>query len=163
MNIGDTIKTYRKQNKITQTELANRLNKSLRTVQKYESNETVPSIKVLEDIAKILGTTLKSFTSDQITRDIVNDYVSNMSNDELITYENRNKFKHEIDNQIPIHNKLPARELELVYMAELKATNSIVKGKDDMIKKQEIFISNLSKMNDKLFTLLGLNGDTDGK
>ena len=41
MAIGDNIKKYRKINKMTQTELANKLNKSLRTIQKYESNTKV--------------------------------------------------------------------------------------------------------------------------
>lgn len=58
MNIGDNIKKYRKQNKITQTELANKLNKSLRTIQKYENNDITPSISILNDIASALNITI---------------------------------------------------------------------------------------------------------
>lgn len=53
--IGRRIKAARKAAKMSQTELANRINKTLRTVQKYESGEIAPSIEMIEQIAKILG------------------------------------------------------------------------------------------------------------
>ena len=53
MAIGDNIKKYRKINKMTQTELANKLNKSLRTIQKYESNTIKPPTKVIREISDI--------------------------------------------------------------------------------------------------------------
>jgi transcriptional regulator with XRE-family HTH domain len=53
--IGARIKAARKAAKLNQTELANQLNKTLRTVQKYESGEIEPSIAMLNEIAKVLG------------------------------------------------------------------------------------------------------------
>lgn len=53
--IGRRIKAARKAAKMSQTELADRINKTLRTVQKYESGEIAPSIEMIEQIAKILG------------------------------------------------------------------------------------------------------------
>lgn len=67
MTIGDNIKRYRKENKMTQTELANKLSKSLRTIQKYESNDIKPSIDTIRDISKILNVPISSI--------IVTDYL----------------------------------------------------------------------------------------
>ncbi|MBQ2445742.1 MAG: helix-turn-helix transcriptional regulator [Oscillospiraceae bacterium] len=52
--IGERIKKARKTAGLNQTELATRLNKTLRTVQKYESGEIKPSIAMVNEIAKIL-------------------------------------------------------------------------------------------------------------
>lgn len=50
--IGLRIRTARKEKGINQTELANLLGKSLRTIQKYESGEIEVSIAMLNEIAK---------------------------------------------------------------------------------------------------------------
>lgn len=54
-NLGPRIKENRKRLKITQKEFAKSLGKSERMVQKYESNEVVPSIEVIKQIAAILN------------------------------------------------------------------------------------------------------------
>ena len=53
-NIGLNIKKYRKEKGLTQTELADKLGKALRTVQKYESGEILPSINNVYEIAEAL-------------------------------------------------------------------------------------------------------------
>ena len=53
--IGLRIRTARKEKGINQTELANLLGKSLRTIQKYESGEIKVSIAMLNEIAKVLN------------------------------------------------------------------------------------------------------------
>lgn len=55
--IGNRIKVARKAAKLSQTDLAVKLDKTLRTVQKYESGEIEPSIAVINEIAKILNVT----------------------------------------------------------------------------------------------------------
>ena len=52
--IGERIKAARKAAHLSQTELAQRLDKTMRTVQKYESGEIEPSIAMINAIAKIL-------------------------------------------------------------------------------------------------------------
>lgn len=52
--IGERISKQRKSLRISQTELAEKLGKSLRTVQKYESGEIDMPISVLEQIADVL-------------------------------------------------------------------------------------------------------------
>lgn len=58
MNIGDNIKKYRKLAHITQVQLAEKIKKSVSTVQKYELNTVKPDFSVLDDIANVLGCTL---------------------------------------------------------------------------------------------------------
>lgn len=52
--IGERIKAARKAANLSQTELAKQLDKTLRTVQKYESGEIEPSIAMINAIAKAL-------------------------------------------------------------------------------------------------------------
>ena len=54
MNIGDNIKKYRKEIKITQQQLADKIEKSINTVKKYESGYTSPPLPVIKDIAEAL-------------------------------------------------------------------------------------------------------------
>lgn len=61
MTIGEYIKQYRKEKGLKQGELASKLNKSLRTIQKYEANEITPSFKVLEEIANTLDVNYNDF------------------------------------------------------------------------------------------------------
>lgn len=55
--IGQRIKMLRKRRGLNQSELAEKLNKSLRTVQKYETGEIEVSIAVVNSLADILETT----------------------------------------------------------------------------------------------------------
>ena len=52
--LGANIKIARKTAKLSQTELAKRIGKTLSTVQKYEAGKTVPPLEVLEEIASVL-------------------------------------------------------------------------------------------------------------
>lgn len=58
MTIGDNIKKYRKLARMTQVELAQKINKSESTIRKYEANNVKPDFSVLDDIANVLGCTL---------------------------------------------------------------------------------------------------------
>ena len=55
VEIGERIKAARKAAGLSQTELAKRLEKTLRTVQKYESGEIEPSIAMINAIAKVIN------------------------------------------------------------------------------------------------------------
>lgn len=56
--IGERIAEQRKRSGMSQSEFAEKLNKSLRTVQKYESGEIDMPISVINQVAEILNTTL---------------------------------------------------------------------------------------------------------
>lgn len=55
--IGQRIKVLRKQKGLSQTELANLMDKSLRTIQKYETGEIEVSISIVNQLADIFGCT----------------------------------------------------------------------------------------------------------
>lgn len=73
MTIGDNIKKYRKLARITQVELAQKINKSESTIRKYEANNVKPDFSVLDDIANVLGCTLIDLVN---TTDISIDSIS---------------------------------------------------------------------------------------
>lgn len=60
-NIGTKIKELRKTNNMTQKQLAECLSKSERMIQKYESGDVQPSIKVLKEISDKFQTDIKYF------------------------------------------------------------------------------------------------------
>ena len=53
--IGYNIKFYREKSKLTQTELADKINKNIRTLQKYEKGDIAPTFNIIKKIAEILG------------------------------------------------------------------------------------------------------------
>ncbi len=57
MTIGQRVRKARKEKGYNQTELANVLGKSLRTIQKYENGEIEISISMLNELARVLDTT----------------------------------------------------------------------------------------------------------
>lgn len=63
--LGEKIKTARKAANLNQKELADRLNKTHRTIQKYESGEITPPIDVINSIAKELNISPKDLIEDQ--------------------------------------------------------------------------------------------------
>ena len=52
---GNTIRTLREKNRITQKELAEIINVSDKTISKWETNKGLPDISIIEELAKALG------------------------------------------------------------------------------------------------------------
>ena len=63
--IADNIIKFRKKAKLTQAELAQKLNYSDKAVSKWERGDALPDIIVLNDIAKIFNVTLDSLVSNK--------------------------------------------------------------------------------------------------
>lgn len=61
---------YRKQNKLTQSQLAEKLNYSDKTVSKWERGESIPDIFILSNIANIYGITLNDLINKQKTKPV---------------------------------------------------------------------------------------------
>ena len=55
MITGENIKRLRKKYNLTQTELANKIGRTLRTVQKYEAGEILPPVDIIYKINDIFG------------------------------------------------------------------------------------------------------------
>ncbi|MBE6929800.1 MAG: helix-turn-helix transcriptional regulator [Ruminococcaceae bacterium] len=97
--IGERIKMARKAAKLSQTELARRLDKTMRTVQKYESGEIEPSIAMINAIAKELDVSpadLIGYRKPEIQLDTLSDVIA-------VLYQLNKKagLRFEIDVQRP--------------------------------------------------------------
>lgn len=68
--IAERLVGYRKLNKLTQIELANKLNYSDKAVSKWERAEAVPDIYILNEIANFYGVEVQDFISDNPKNDI---------------------------------------------------------------------------------------------
>ena len=101
--IGERIKAARKAAHLSQTELAQRLDKTMRTVQKYESGEIEPSIAMINAIAKILNISpadLIGYQKPEIQLDSLSDVIA-------VLYQLNKKagIRFEIDVQRPPHSE----------------------------------------------------------
>ena len=65
--IAKNLMTLRKQHKMTQLELAQKLNFSDKSISKWEKGESLPSIEILVQLAQIYGVTLDYFTHTYLT------------------------------------------------------------------------------------------------
>jgi transcriptional regulator with XRE-family HTH domain len=92
MSIGETIKKYRKEKKLTQKELATLIKKSESTVRKYESGSVTPDIKSLTMIAKVFNRTL----NDLLT--LNEEYLQPVSTDYLLKeLEHEQNYKEDME------------------------------------------------------------------
>lgn len=102
--IGAKIKELRKMNNMTQKQLAECLSKSERMIQKYESGDVQPSIKVLKEI------------SDKFQTDL--EYMFHSSNEETVKKEKKTNLAFNLD-KIMKHNKISAKKLgEMIGIQE---------------------------------------------
>ncbi|WP_164880399.1 helix-turn-helix domain-containing protein [Clostridium manihotivorum] len=75
MSISDNIKKIRKDNKLTQRQFAEKINKKEITVRRYESGDIVPPINVLNEISEKFDIPMADIIGDDIGSDIQNKFV----------------------------------------------------------------------------------------
>ncbi len=78
--IGKNLLILRKNAKLTQMELAERFNYSDKTISKWESGESLPSIEILYELAKFYNTTLDALT---VENDIIATTEKNKQKDKM--------------------------------------------------------------------------------
>ena len=128
---------------MTQTELANKLNKSLRTIQKYEANETKPPINVIRQISDIFFIDMNKLTDieDDIYEELMAEYIdqrlSKMSTDDILTLKNQQLYENELENKEFLCDKLEPKYLELLYLSKIQQLEEIIKSKNNEIKLME--------------------------
>lgn len=66
MRLSENIKRYRKENNLTQTQLAEKLNYSDKSISKWERNEGIPDVIILSKLAKLYNIRIDDFFSDKI-------------------------------------------------------------------------------------------------
>ena len=82
MNIGENIKAFRKINKITQSELANKLNVTNKAISSWECGRTEPCMGMIEEMCKIFQCT-KTELIDGLT---IEDIQHNAQHDQIMKY-----------------------------------------------------------------------------
>lgn len=77
MQIGKTIRKYRKEKGMTQEEMANRLGVTTPAVNKWENENSYPDITLLAPIARLLDISLDILLSfhEELTKEEINDFV----------------------------------------------------------------------------------------
>ena len=95
--IGEKIKEIRKKNKLTQSELAKKIDKTLSSIQKYEKGDIDISFSVLNKIAQVLNTDLSYLLGFNIS----DNYRSEMEE------EFEPKFKNIYDEIVKNKNEKP--------------------------------------------------------
>lgn len=99
---GNTIRTLREKNGITQKELAEIISVSDKTISKWETNKGLPDIGIIEELAKALRVSLSElFTGDLKTNENVS---GNMKKIQFVNCNN----KLNIDNKKFISRSRPS-------------------------------------------------------
>lgn len=99
MNIGEKIKTLRKNNNKSQEELAFELSVSRQTINKWETNKVQPHAENIKALCSIFGVTADYFLASEILADetVTNESVTNeTATSETVTNET---VTNEINNQ----------------------------------------------------------------
>ena len=184
MTIGDNIKKYRKEKKLTQKELGEMINRSTISIRKYESGSIKPSIDVLHSLTKALNVTVYDLVTedniDQVdfelsalegfTRELIpGTSYHNLTDDEKKQVEKVHQagtILFELIEDKELHTVVTdAKELELFYHNYIEGLNESHKidleYKDHLISIQNDRIKKLEDTINKAFNLLG--GDTDGE
>lgn len=103
MNIGYIIKGERKKKNLTQKELAEKINKSERMIQKYENGEVTPSIDIITKIADELNVDIielitgKSFKELMNSDGLLQDTIKDMDKEEASKLLERISIKGDIE------------------------------------------------------------------
>lgn len=66
--IGNNIRDLRKENKLTQTELAEKLNYTNKSISRWESGEVMPDIETLEDICDVFNIPIDNIFIENLTQ-----------------------------------------------------------------------------------------------
>lgn len=78
--IGKNLMILRKNAKLTQMELADRFNYSDKTISKWESGESLPSVEILYELAQFYGTSLDALTQEN---DIIETSIETKQKDKM--------------------------------------------------------------------------------
>lgn len=129
--IGEKIKEIRKKNKLTQSELAKKIDKTLSSIQKYEKGDIDISFNVLNKIAQVLNTDLSYLLgfniNDNYKIEMTKEFESKFNNiydeivknkDEKPSYIEKNLLASKIDELLEHNLKEYIFQHEKLYKLE---------------------------------------------
>lgn len=73
ISFGKKLAVLRKERKLSQTDLANKLNTSVSVISRYERDEMTPSIETAKKLANLLGTTVGYLLGETEEDDLLKD------------------------------------------------------------------------------------------
>ena len=76
MNLGNKIFTLRKSKKLSQEQLAEKLNVTRQTISNWELNETTPDLNQAKELSKVFNISLDELTDNDV-KNIIVEKVSN--------------------------------------------------------------------------------------
>ncbi len=144
MSIGENIKRLRKNQKMTQIELAQKLGKSESIVRKYESGSVQPSIEILHHIADILNTDIWDIINidDNIPIDISSEQAEKIRKASYLKQLASEKHKY-------LYNWLENTDLETVLFKVLYHNKNMVSYKKTVQSLFEIDLDDPWKLDFK--------------
>lgn len=160
MEIGKRIKELRKSKGITQKELAKKLNKSERLIQKYESGDTNPPLPMIHEIANILDIEVSTLLKELVEIEDKKDFdksredkfyevlkQSESSLLDIIKSINEKDFQQPL-NEMLIHGVIK-ETMEFISFSLYKKHKS-AKILDEKIKKDG-YLESIKVMDDKVY------------
>lgn len=160
MNIGESIKKYRKEKGLTQTELAIKSNLSKNAIYNYENNKRTPNIDMLNKIAIALNVSLERLLGGQ--------------GDSIHVCENMDDLKEYIDNELNLietdrqykeYEVTPEYEQEMKRLEAEYNNKNWIKHKNTVSSFEHILIAlqiELSLLDDNGVTKIKLFDHKDG-
>ncbi|HCD18965.1 XRE family transcriptional regulator [Macrococcoides caseolyticum subsp. caseolyticum] len=121
MNIGNTIKTIRKQRKMTQQQLADQMGISRSYLSDIENGNKNPSAKTLEKLAKKLNVSITYLTTGMKTlNDLTEDEINNQLNTvQKVLRESKDNSEREVKNYLLELIQKDLSFIEVKYFAEI--------------------------------------------
>ena len=124
MNFGEKIKNYRKENGLTQDDLAEQLHVSRQSISKWETGNAYPSYSLLIDISKLLNESVDELLS---SREIV---------EETVDYKNKKK-RNRIILISAITVALVSISVSVVSLALADKSHKKAESLQSLVQKQE--------------------------
>lgn len=152
-NIGERIKSYRINNKLTQQELADKLFVSDKTVSSWESGRTEPDINMLSDICNALNINFLSLVSDKNNIDTEIELkikVSEKERDRVLNLIKNDVTFIKEEDQDATYYKLPHRDMNNEWLRVRRENNNYIlnykKKNKDIINEYEVSIDNIDNL-----------------
>ena len=149
MNLGNNLQKLRKEKKLTQKQLAEKLNVTTVTIQNYENNRRIPNIQTLEKLANIFNvqidyimgkSKIKTFDMQIVNDDLkqINKLCEN-SNTEV------SKIIRNIVDKMYLTINTPAENMELDFLKNINDIYDTI-WKIKILGKNRLFINNTDSL-----------------
>lgn len=150
MYFASNLKILRKNNNMSQDELADILNYSFKNISKWENNQSIPSYDVLLEISKVFNISVKSLMEEDLSElDSVKYKTTLLSNNFIyprlqkeifnFLYTSSTCYVHKIikfyDNNLIFENFLPSKDIMILLKKEATSLDKLIFIIDSVIKQ----------------------------